>query len=232
MNDTTVSRPNLMDFGVVLCVRIQSWFRAVLAAQLIGKLEALLGLSIGNQHLQAGQSAMTEDKNFENAIAEYESGLAQKTSERGDDGGLTVNLQAALKEATAAKSAQDTARSQALQYCDAGEAMLTGEIGSDTIEKAIASYEAGLALRELTNGESGWDSCMERLSTNIASATGLKRLQDEARAKAQSDFTTAKTRSAEAAELQDGIDSLTHEEQATKLYGYSCCVPFPRTLRP
>lgn len=184
---------------------------------LIGKLEALLSLSVGNQHLEAGRSAMSENKNFETAIAEFETGLAQKTSEKGDDGGLTVALQAALREATAAKSAQDAARTDALQHCVTGEELLAGEIGSDTIDQAIASYEAGLALRDLTNGESGWDSCMDRLSTNIASATGLKRLQDEARAKAQSDFEAAKTRTIEAAELQDGIDSLSYAEQADKL---------------
>ena len=183
---------------------------------LIGKLEALLGLSVGNQHLQAGRSAMTESKSFEAAIEEFESGLAQNTAEKGDDGGLTASLQAALKAAIAARSAQDGARAEALQYCVAGEALLAGEIGADTIAQAIASYEAGLALRELTNGDSGWDSCMDRLSTNIASATGLKRLQEEARAKAQSEFDAAKARTVEAAELQDGVDSLTHAEQANK----------------
>ncbi len=184
---------------------------------LIGKLEALLGLSVGNQHLEAGRCAMTENKNFETAIKEFESGLAQKTSEKGDDGGLTVTLQAALQKATAAKSAQDAARADALQYCVTGEELLAGEIGTDTIDQAIASYEAGLALRDLTNSDSGWDSCMDRLSTNIASATGLKRLQDEARAKAQSDFATAKKHTMAAAGLQDEADSLSHAEQAYKL---------------
>eukprot|EP01046_Picozoa_sp_COSAG06_P078941 COSAG06_NODE_26465_length_614_cov_0.978641_1_plen_187_part_01 len=173
---------------------------------LTGKLEALLGLSVGNQHLDAGQSAMHEEeesKSYETAIAEFESGLAQKTSEKGDDGGLTEKLEAALAAATAAKAAQDKAREEALVHCNAGEVLLAGDIGSDTIERAIASYEAGLALQEQTNGDVGWESCMERLSTNIASATGLKRLQDEARSKAQRDLSEAETLTAEATELRN-----------------------------
>ena len=123
------------------------------------------------------QQEEEESKSYETAIAEFESGLAQKTSEKGDDGGLTEKLKAALAAATAAKAAQDKAREEALVHCNAGEVLLAGDIGSDTIERAIASYEAGLALQEQTNGDVGWESCMERLSTNIASATGLKRLQ-------------------------------------------------------
>ena len=94
-------------------------------AALTGKLEALLSLSVANQQLAAGKTAM-QAKKFEAAIAAFEAGLEEKTDARGDDGGLAQQLRDALQGATTAKEGQDTARMQAWEHCSEGELLLTG----------------------------------------------------------------------------------------------------------
>jgi hypothetical protein len=126
-------------------------------ADLTGKLEALLGLSTAHQKLLLGKNAMGTSS-FESAIDSFEAGLAQKTSAKGDDGGIAAKLETALAEASAAKIEQDNARVKSWSCSSEGELLLAGEIAEDSIERAIALFEAGLALKATTNGEHGWES--------------------------------------------------------------------------
>eukprot|EP01045_Picozoa_sp_COSAG04_P015840 COSAG04_NODE_1282_length_7399_cov_9.510822_5_plen_1136_part_00 len=187
-------------------------------AALTGKLEALLSLSVANQQLAAGKTAM-QAKKFEAAIAAFEAGLEEKTDARGDDGGLAQQLRDALQGATTAKEGQDTARMQAWEHCSEGELLLTGEIGSDTIGDAIARYTQGLALQEKSNGDEGWESCMPRLQSNLAAAEEKKQAQDQARACAQEQLAAGKKLAAEGTTAADptALAALGHSEQAANL---------------
>ena len=182
---------------------------------LTGKLEALLGLSLASEQLVGGQAAMAGRK-YEVAIAAFEAGLAQQTSTRGDDGGLSTTLQGALDEAAAAKKAQDAARDAAWEHFNEADGAMAGEIGSDTIESAVKHYTGGLALKEATNGDGGWDTCIPQLAENLVVAQAAKQAQDEARASAQKQLATGEQLASEAAAATSDPEAASAGEQAAR----------------
>jgi hypothetical protein len=132
-------------------------------------------------------------------VAALEEGLAQKTAEKGDDGGLTASLQQALGVAQAAKVEQDEAREQAWAHCRDGELLMAGDLGADSLERALAQFHAGLALKTATNGEHGWESCMAKLEAQAGAAAEAKLAEDRAREVANGQKADGQAKLAEAA---------------------------------
>jgi hypothetical protein len=142
--------------------------------------QALARARAHDQHDQG--VALLGEKKYEAAIAALQAGLDERT---GDDQ-LSELLRTHLTTAVDAKQKQDAARAAAQGHLAEGDRLMAGFDGrirwKDSITKAIVEYREGLALREETNGEEGWEGCMATLEERLAAAQVAKQAQDEARA--------------------------------------------------
>ena len=154
-------------------------------AQSLGeKLREALAYAEASNECERGERDMVA-KMFESAAKAFQKGLECSKRQQRDET-MSDRLQRSFDAARAAKLEQDTARERAKALHEQAGVLAKDD---DTLEEAIAAFEAGLALRSATNGGTGFtlgvpnpmEACMTGLEQGLTKTKASMLSRDAAR---------------------------------------------------